>query len=586
MLGLILPLLVLLGYASWCFLLMEENVRKARTIGIPVVRLPIDPSNVPWTAFQSVVWSVVDRLPIKWSSYPDWLRLSRWGWAVFESSGIHQKYGPVFAHASPGGIYVYVADPGAAHDLLWKRKDFFRPTELYQVLGVFGHCISTAGTEDWARHRKVLAPPFSEAMMGFAWKESLHQGTALLESWSRAGEAGVPSMRADIRTFSLNVLASTALKRSYTFRGSADSDADLTATITTTTTATTTTTEGDADRYRDSLQTILDNILLLLVIPFKYLASPVMPAKWQKAGRAAISFQDMMTEMLEEESSALAQGKPGSGGIMTGFAQALKVHKKEEAAGVPFQERKGLSASEAMGNTFIMNFAGHDATYNTLSFAVLLLVAHPEVQEWVAEEVSAVTGGAPAHEWDYKTVYPRLKRCRAVILETLRLYPSFPQIPKVTVGNQTLTVGKQAINLPPKTQIMVNSLATQTHPDYWEDAASWNPRRWVVSKKRWSGGHGWAGEEEEVWEPERLIYMPWSDGPMSCLGRKMAEVELTAAVARLMAGNRLGAKPEFEGEGEEVIRARVEAVTKDVGFDLLLHMKNADAVRVVCRGVE
>lgn len=56
------------------------------------------------------------------------------------------------------------------------------------------------------------------------------------------------------------------------------------------------------------------------------------------------------------------------------------------------------------------------------AFAVLLLTAHPDIQAWVAEEVEHVTSEYTTLEnWDYKTLYPRLKRCRAVVYETLRL---------------------------------------------------------------------------------------------------------------------------------------------------------------------
>lgn len=91
--------------------------------------------------------------------------------------------------------------------------------------------------------------------------------------------------------------------------------------------------------------------------------------------------------------------------------------------------------------------------------------------------------------------------------------------------------------------------------------------------------------DEELWTPDRLIYVPWSDGPMSCLGRKAAEVELTGAVACLLAKNRLAAQAEFPGESEKAIRTRVGRVVKDTSFGMLLEMKNADSVGVVCRGV-
>jgi hypothetical protein len=49
-------------------------------------------------------------------------------------------------------------------------------------------------------------------------------------------------------------------------------------------------------------------------------------------------------------------------------------------------------------------------------------------------------------EWDYKTVFPRLKRYRAVLLETLRICPPIMAVPKWTSGKtQPFEVGEQLL---------------------------------------------------------------------------------------------------------------------------------------------
>lgn len=50
------------------------------------------------------------------------------------------------------------------------------------------------------------------------------------------------------------------------------------------------------------------------------------------------------------------------------------------------------------------------------------LAANPEVQDWMSEEIRAVFGDRPQHEWTASADFPRLKRCIAVLFETLRLY--------------------------------------------------------------------------------------------------------------------------------------------------------------------
>lgn len=436
-------------------------------------------------------------------------------------------------------------------------------------------------------------------MMSFVWEESINQAIAMLRSWDRASSAGIPSMQKDTRTLSLNVLASIGLRKSYPFHGTADPTAPPQAI-------------DEANSYRDSLQLVLDNIILLLMIPYRYLTFPFLPQKFKTVGKGAVAFKNHMQKMLDDELSALARGESGSGGLMTGFAHALEVHKKEAAINLPMKDKKGLSVEEVFGNLFVINFAGHDTTANTLAFAILLLITNPDVQEWVSEEVTTVTGNRPPEEWtrDYKTVYPRLKRCRAVLLESLRLYPSILATPKyssydpVTLHVASYSEGEpgQTLVIPPRTSIISQVLATQTHPLYWTDGMAWKPDRWIVSsptateeasmsngqqRTPLTGGSTLEKQlhDEEIWNPDKTIFFPWSDGPLSCLGRKLSEVEFVAVLACILQKHRLSAKPKFEGETEQQIRQRVGKITNEASFEMLLKVIDADRVRVVCKPV-
>ena len=110
-----------------------------------------------------------------------------------------------------------------------------------------------------------------------------------------------------------------------------------------------------------------------------------------------------MQELLNEEVVAATENhemKP-SASLITSFERALAAHRNDKT--------KGMSEDEIMGNLFVINFAGHDTTANTLAFAMLLLVAHPEIQQWVSEEVSAVIEDLDQGEQGYGALFPRLK---------------------------------------------------------------------------------------------------------------------------------------------------------------------------------
>ena len=436
-----------------------------------------------------------------------------------------------------------------------------------ELLEVYGPCISTAGWDDWSRHRKVLAAPFNESIMKFVWDESLHQAKAMLLSWTSVGRTGIPSMQKDTRTLSLNVLAATGFRKSYAFHGSADP------------------TVIEEGGYRDSLQTVLDNIIPLMLIPYHLLTRPMVPKKWQKIGNAAVSFKKYMMKMLDEETAALKQGKTGSGGIMTAFVRALDVHNREASMEEPSEEdaKKGLSVDEIFGNLFVINFAGHDTTANTLAFSMLLLAAHPDVQAWISEEISLVAKNLHIEDWDYKDMFPQLKRCRAVLLETLRVYPPIMALPKLTSHRaQTLRVGGQILTIPPGISTIPYLLAIQTHPKYWSDAYAWLPSRWILHPAAASPPSMNQINNEELLVPERGTYFPWSDGPQNCPGKKFAEVEAVAVLASLFRTHRLHVKREA-GESQDAARQRAIDCTNDVNMEMLLRMANTDRVKLICQ---
>lgn len=407
----ILEILVtsVLGYLLWSLIAMEINYKRATAMGIPLVRLPVDPMNLAWLVIEPSLWRVLDKIPIDWGTFG---RYSRRGWHFHDKAFSHLKYGPVWALVTPCDIYIYFADPDAIHDIFTRRGDFLRPSKMYsklrmdstfatilmtaELLEVYGPCISTASWTDWPRHRKVLATPFNESIMKFVWNEALGQAEGMLKLWTDHTRGTIRSSK-DTRTLSLNVLAATGFRKSYAFDSSSHADTS----------------------YRDALQTVLDNSIILMLVAPRFLRLPFMPSSWKRVGRAASEFKTHMESMLSEETRLFEEGKAGSGTLMTSFVRALGVHQKEEESSRKSQQvSKGLTVDEIFGNIFVINFAGHDTTANTLAFAMILLAAYPDIQDWVAEEVGDIAD-LSSETWEYDKVFEKLKRCRAVLVSNI-----------------------------------------------------------------------------------------------------------------------------------------------------------------------
>ncbi len=233
------------------------------------------------------------------------------------------------------------------------------------------------------------------------WDESLRQAREMLDWWKGHDSNGVKSTDKDTRILSLHVLASAGFGMSYPFTSAREPPA-----------------QGFTMTYRDALSFILEYTLVVIAVPKILLNLPfVIPRNWAKANQATIEFQRYMTNMLETEKRLMSQRVPGASNLMSSLVRGSEEARhseaeKDENRTLP----QGLTDAEIYGNMFLYNFAGHETTGNILTYSVLLLAAHPQWQDWLAEEIHHVFGHEPSDQaWTYSQ-FPRLKRCLAVMV--------------------------------------------------------------------------------------------------------------------------------------------------------------------------
>ncbi|KAL8935734.1 MAG: hypothetical protein Q9216_005287 [Gyalolechia sp. 2 TL-2023] len=421
-----------------------------------------------------------------------------------------------------------------------------------EMIEIFGPNLATTEGQQWQRHRKVTATCFNERNNEIVWSESVRQSVGMLQFWS--SKPSIRSAADDTRTLSLHVLASAGFGKSYEFQGVSEASP-----------------ESIATSYKESLQTILDNCVLLLVLGQNFIAKPWLPKKLKELHRATINFKAYMTDVYEEEKKSIGLGKLGANNLMTSLIRA-SVENSTSTTGNDMQG--GLTESEIYGNIFVFNFAGHDTIAHTLAFAVVVLSAHPSVQDWLSEELRHVLGDEKPEDWEYQSVFPRLKRCLAVLYEILRLYSPAP-IAKCTGGEaRALQVGDRAIVIPANTMLIPSNVAVHVHPRYWgQDNMEWRPSRWIKSV----GGSSITRSEDldaETWiSPHKGSFIAWSEGIRNCPGKKFSQVEFVAAMAGLFRDWRV--EPVLDaGEADlRVAQKRImDMVENDTGQVLLLQL--------------
>lgn len=392
---------------------------------------------------------------------------------------------------------VIVANADTVEQITIQRKDFQKAEAMYKPLEVFGPNLDTVEGETWQRHRRITTPPFNERNSAFVWRESMTQAKDMLQSWMMGSSTvGVTTTDSDTMTLALHVLTAAGFGKSYSFAGGLTKPA-----------------EGHSMTYKDALKLILKNVMVTIIISSAKLPAWMLPRKVLNVSEAIANFKSYMIEMVEEERDSIAKGEGEKDNLMSVLVRAAELSKADEKG------RNSLTDEEIVGNLFIYNLAGHETTANTLAYAVALIAANRDVQDWIGEEIEAVFGSDDMLErWQYEKAFPRLKRCLALIYETLRLYSPVFFIPRYTNNvAQSLDINGREYTIPAKTYVSVNSIALHTMPRYWRsDSLVWRPNRWIIRSSDAKGLEG-----EEFLQPPPGSYVPWANGPRICPGKKL-----------------------------------------------------------------
>lgn len=146
--------------------------------------------------------------------------------------------------------------------------------------------------------------------------------------------------------------------------------------------------------------------------------------------------------------------------------------------------------------------AGHETTASTLTWLYLLLDRHPEARE---QALAAGPAGSPE----------RHRAVRAIVQETLRLYPSAWILPRYATVDDDLT----GYPIEAGTDLLVCPYLTHRDPALWPDPERFDPGRFLTP-----GGR----------PAHPASYLPFGVGPRACLGLQFALRETTVLLERLL----------------------------------------------------
>lgn len=135
----------------------------------------------------------------------------------------------------------------------------------------------------------------------------------MLHAWTTQFRGNIPSLENGLRALTFNVLGATA------FHERPQSQADTRPKDS----------EKIAEDYLDTLRTVLDNSILLMVIPYHRLRGTSIPRHLARVGRAAQSFRSILLKVLGEETAALGSDGSKQNRLLTPLVRALKPDTRE-----------------------------------------------------------------------------------------------------------------------------------------------------------------------------------------------------------------------------------------------------------------
>ena len=157
--------------------------------------------------------------------------------------------------------------------------------------------------------------------------------------------------------------------------------------------------------------------------------------------------------------------------------------------------------------------AGMDTIGNSMIFLIANLAKHPHVQAKLQQELDEILPNRSdiVHEKLRDLVY--LKAC---VMESFRMFPTAPQVARITEHDLTLASGHQ---LPAYSVVLCHHRIASLQEENFTRANEFIPERWLP------GG--------SLENHSRNLVLPFGSGKRKCPGERLAEQELYIIAAKL-----------------------------------------------------
>lgn len=357
-----------------------------------------------------------------------------------------------------------VCHPHLVHDMLVARANEFDKGGpiIDRARELVGNGLATSPHAEHRAQRRLIQPAFSAACVASYTTILQEESAHLAASWRPHTEVG---LLPDLTTAVTKILSRALLP---------------------------TLDPAEAEELLPDLQRVMGGVLIRAALPFNWMLRLPTPAnrRFTRSRTAVWTAADRWV--------ASARALPQQGGVLSQLISA-DTHDPAHA----------LTDTGLRDQVVTLLIAGTETTASTVAWLFHLLTLHPHAEERLHQELDTVLGGALATS----DSYDRLPVTRAVLLETMRLYPTVPLISRISTRPVTLA----AHTFPAGTDFFFSSYQLQHDPSAFPHPERFDPDRWT-SPTQPTAHQG---------------YIPFSTGKRKCIGDNLALAEATTLISAI-----------------------------------------------------
>jgi cytochrome P450 len=252
--------------------------------------------------------------------------------------------------------------------------------------------------------------------------------------------------------------------------------------------------ENDLKKIGVTISVVQQFILRTIVQPY---LNP-----WFKISGELRKFENMVKES-DKIIMGIVKNRRNSKDAQADMLQTLLDAKYKETG-------TGMTDEQIQMESMQLIVAGHETTSTALTWILYLLTQHPDCFKKVRDEINTL-----GDEGFDMNKFHKLEYTTQVVEESLRLYPSFWMIDRVSMKDDEAN----GYFIPKNTMVLVFIYGVQHSAKYWEEPEKFNPDRF---------------SKQQAKNHLPFTHIPFGGGPRVCIGGNYAMIQMLMILTRLI----------------------------------------------------